>query len=213
MDSDDVAYRKSVRNMSIILVVAVITILVALIVPPYISPAHNTFQKQVSVVSPYGFTLGLELNATSLTTTGHVAITAWVNNTSSIIENVTAQDSWAVDRTRLWGRICTNGWPMGVGVMQGHYTVFNYTQGTLIRIPQPFVLCPVLRAAPEWYAFAPSSSKALVSLNGAPQFWVVQTTLAFGPASLGESQIPSGVYTAVAADEWGDVLLTNFLVS
>jgi len=213
LDADDIAYRKSVRNMSVILAAAVLTILAFLIIPPYFGPVHNTFENQVSVVSPLGFTLGLELNTTSITAGGHVAITGWVNNTSSIIENVTAQDSWAVDSSRLWGRICTNGWPIGVGVMQGHYTLFNYTRGTLIGIPKSLVLCPVLRAAPEWYAFAPSSSKALVSLNGAPQFWIVQTTLGFGPASLGQSQLPSGVYTAVAADEWGDVLLTNFLVS
>ena len=30
--------------------------------------------------------------------------------------------------------------------------------------------------------------------------------------SLGQGQLPLGVYTGVAADEWGDVLLTNFLV-
>jgi len=33
------------------------------------------------------------------------------------------------------------------------------------------------------------------------------------PAGAGTNQLPSGVYTVIMADEWGDVLTTNFLVS
>jgi hypothetical protein len=218
---DDVEYRKSVRNMSAVLAAIVITIFAALIIPPYLNPVRPTFQEQVSATSPYGFTLTLEINSTSISSTGHIAITAWVNSTSSTIENVTAKDAWALDRAQLWGRICTSGWPMGVGVMQGHYTLDNFSQGTLLHFPQPLVLCPVMRGQPQWFALAPHSSKALVSPGGIPTFWILQSTLTFGSGNLPlnltpgprSSGFPAGVYTAVAADEWGDVVTTNFSVS
>ena len=110
-----------------------------------------------------------------------------------------------------------------VGVMQGHYTQDNYTLGTLIRMPQPATSCPV-SAPPQFILLypPPHSSQALASVNGNPVHWLLQTELSFGGRSMGgasqlgspgSNELPVGVYTAVLADEWGDVLIDNFLVS
>jgi hypothetical protein len=209
---DDMAYRKSVRNMSIVLAAIVITVFAALFVPPYFFPTHISFQPSVSVDSPFGFTLHLTVNSTSVAPGGSVLLTGWVNSTSSSVENVTAADSWGLPPGGLWGKACAPGWPIGLGVMQGHYTQDNYTLGTLVPTTQPVFHCPVQAGAPQYFLLEPHSSKALVTLGGNPTIWVVQTSLSSGQYVLG-SQFHPGVYTAVLADEWGDVLTTNFRVA
>ncbi|MDG6910611.1 MAG: hypothetical protein JRN08_09600 [Nitrososphaerota archaeon] len=208
---DDVAYRKSVRNMTIVLAAIVITVFAAIFIPPYVYPYHDVFQPAVSLDSPFGFTLHLEINSTSVAPGGGVLLTGWVNSTSSSIENVTAADSWALPQSGLWGKICTSGWPIGVGMMQGHYTQDNYTLGTLVPVPRPLVVCAVYAETPRYFIFEPHSSKALVTLGGNPAIWDIQTSLSFRQYTSGY-QLQPGVYTAVVADEWGDVLTTNFRV-
>jgi hypothetical protein len=208
---DDLAYKRSVRNMSLVLAAIVITVFAAIFVPPYVYPMHNVFQSTVSSDSPFGFTLHLRINATSVPHTGAITLTGWVNSTSSSIENVTAANSWGIQQGRLWGRICTTGWPIGLGVMKGHYTLDNYTSGTVIPVPQPLASCPVQLSAPRYFLFEAHSSNALVTVGGNTVTWRVQTEFSFKGFQSSTQQ--SGVYTAVIADEWGDVLTTNFLVT
>jgi hypothetical protein len=208
---DDLAYRKSVRNMSVILAAIVITVFAAIFVPPYLYPPHDVFQSSVSYDSPFEFTLHLRINATSVPHAGAIVLTGWVNSTSSSIENVTAANAWGLPQSRLWGRVCTAGWPIGVGLMKGHYTRDNYTQGTVIPVPQPLASCPVQLSAPRYFLFEAHSSKALVTVGGSTVLWRIQTDFSFRGFS--NSALQSGVYTAVVADEWGDVLTTNFLVT
>lgn len=208
---DDAAYRKSVRNMSVILAAVVITVFAAIFVPPYVYPYHDVFQPAVTLDSPFGFALHLQVNSTTVSPGGSVLLTGWVNSTSSSIENITAADGWALAQGGLWGKICTSGWPIGVGVMHGHYTQDNYTLGSLIPVPRPMLSCPVQAEAPRYFLFEPHSSKALVTIGGNPAIWDVQTSLSFRQYQSGY-QLQPGVYTAVVADEWGDVLTTNFRV-
>ncbi len=212
MDSeDDQAYRKSVRNMSVVLAAIVITVFAALVITPFLNPLHEQFPNSASVDSPYGFALSVTLNETQLGPGRYVSIIALMNSTSSQIENVTAQSAWAVDPSHLWGRLCTSGWPMGIGLMQGYYSEGNFSRGTLIRLLQPLVLCLVLRGTPSYFLLQPHGSKTVASLNGTPEFWDLQTTLDFGSGSLGQGQRLGGVYTVVVADEWGDVVLLHFV--
>ncbi len=207
---DDIAYRKSVRNMSVVLAAIVLTIFASLFVPPYIYPYHETFQPAVSLNSPFGFTLHLTINSTSVPSGGSVLLTGWLNSTSSSVENVTAANAWALQQSGLWGRICTSGWPIGLGVMKGHFTQDNYTLGYLIPMPRPLVACPVYAQTPPYFLLEPHTSKALVTIGGNPALWDIHTALTFRQY-IG-SGLQQGVYTAVVADEWGDVLTTNFRV-
>ena len=197
--------------MSLVLAAIVITVFVAIFVPPYVYPMHNVFRPSVSSDSPFGFTLHLRINATSVPHDGAIMLTGWVNSTSSSIENVTAANSWGLPQARLWGRVCTTGWPIGIGVMRGHYTQDNYTSGTIVPVPQPLASCPVQLSAPRYFLFEAHSSNALVTIGGNTVTWRVQTEFLFKGFQSSTQQ--SGVYTAVIADEWGDVLTTNFLVT
>ena len=213
MDADDVAYRKSVRNMSVVLAIIVMVILIALFVPPYLNPSHDVFLPAVSLNSPFGFAMHLTVNVTSGAPTWSVMLRGWVNSTSPSIENVTSSDSWALPHSGLWMGPCPPGCPLGVGVMQGHYTQDNYTQGTLlpldhVRSPP----CPGLAYCPTSFALEPYGSKALVVLGGTPNFWELETSLHLTGTTPGYLLQP-GVYTAVLADEWGDILTTNFQIA
>lgn len=214
MDSDEVAYRRSVRNMSVILAAIVITVFAAIFVSSYVSPHHDVFQNAVTYDSPNGFTMHLTVTPTSDSPTWGVTLEGWVNSTSPSIENITAADSWAVSQSRLWTSACTSGFPIGVGVMQGHYNQDNFTLGTLLPLNRALFSPCVGQtySSPTSFAFEPRTSKALVVLGGAPKFWGIQTSLHFTGTTAGYGLQP-GVYTAVLADEWGDVLTTNFLES
>jgi hypothetical protein len=218
MDPDDVAYRKSVKNMSIVLASIVIVIFAALFIPPYLFPIHDSFQSSVSLGSPEGFTLYLEVNATSVPSPGRVNITVWAANGGGSSLNVTVGESWGVNPDMLWTQTCTPGFPIGVGVMEGHYDQSNYTLGHLLILAAPPILCPA-SFPPSYFDFFPHSSRALVDIRGSPSFWTIAGNLTFSGSSstdlpgAGPDRLPPGVYTVVAADEWGDVLTTNFRVA
>lgn len=211
---DDREYKRSVRNMSFVLAAIVLTIFAALGYA-YLNPVHYNFQKSVSAATGQSFTLYLNISSTAVSPDGRVNITAWVISTFPSIHNLTAASFWSVDPNGLWTRICTSGFPIGVGVMKGHYDSGNVTSGTLLPLNRPLALCPVFFSTPKWFAFEPQSSNALVSVNGDIATWDIRSALGFSGTSLsgGGVQLSSGVYTVVAADEWGDVLTTNFSVS
>lgn len=211
MDPDDVAYRKSVRNTVKVLAVVVAVIAAALILTGYFDVTPNSFQTSTSVPSAYPFTLSLAINTTSTSPDGVVAISAWLNATST--GNVTSVSLWGFNQSRLVSPPCSSGFPVAIGVMQGHYTLDNYSVGTLLPISHPLVLCPIHHGSPPWFYFGSQSSRVLVTLDGTPEFWVLSTSYGFGADSIGKLHLPPGVYTAVAVDEWGDFVLTNFRVS
>ena len=203
--------------MAAVLAAIVITVFAALFVPYFLFPPRNVYPSSVTSDSPTGFTMHLSVSPGASSPTWSVTLTGWVNSTSSSIENITASNGWALPQGGLWTRSCTPGWPIGIGVMQGHYTQDNYTQdnytlGTLLPlggIPVPH--CPMEgRTIPSSFAFEPHTAKALVVLGGTPSFWVIELSLNFTWTSPGY-QLKAGVYTAVLADEWGDVLTANFL--
>ena len=199
--------------MSLVLAAIVITIFAAIFVPPYLFPSHDVFQASTSFDSPFSFTLHLELSSTTLQTNGTLQISGWINSTSDNIENITSSNSWGLQQGLLWRAACASGWPIGLGVMQGHYTSDNYSLGTLLNytsntrpLPCPFT------SSPTYFLLEPHSSKALVTLGSGPALWVIQSSFSIGESSAGNPMKP-GVYTAVVADEWGDVLTANFIAS
>jgi hypothetical protein len=212
MDPDDITYKRSVRNMVIVLAVFATAIFAAIFIPPYVNPPQTAFPQSVVYNSGFGFTMHLTINLSSGSSTWSALLGGWVNSTSPSVDNVTAADSWAFPPNDLFTRPCTPGWPVGVGVMEGHYTQDNYTLGTLLPLGRSQSQCAGAPYSPTSFTFEPQTSKALVVLAGTPYFWTIQTALRFNDTTPG-FQLPSGVYTAVLADEWGDVLTANFRVS
>lgn len=198
--------------MSVILAVVIVIVFAAIFVPPYVNPSHDVFQSSVSYDSPFGFVMHLEVNSTSLSPGKSLLLTGWINSSASSIEDINASSSWGFSEAQLSGKLCTSGWPIGLGLMKGHYTPDNYTLGPLVSLPRPNVACPIQSGAPQDFLLRPHSSEALVTINGTPQIWVIQSTLAISKDAYGNPLSP-GVYTAVLADEWGDVVTAIFLVT
>ena len=207
---EDREYGRNARNMAIILGAIVLVIFAALFIPPLANPAHEQFQGSASVASPYGFTMTISLNSSTVAAAG-VSISGSLYNTGSEILNATASNQWAVTPADLWTPICTNGWPIGVGVMHGYFTADNYTLGTFVVLPRPLVACPVLVSTPGFFLIQPHSLEAIVRLGGSLAEWKLSSTLTYGNQQGGTAL--AGVYTAVAADEWGDVAIVHFRLS
>ena len=204
-DPDDATYRKNVRNMSLVLAAIVLTIFVALFVPPLIFPPQEQFLTEASVNSPYGFTLSVELNSTSAAVGEMVNISAAISSTSNQVLNISSSRSWGVNQSNLVTRPCTPGWPLGVGVMRGYYDEDNYSLGTLVPIETPVTSCPLPGNSPGYFLLQSHGSMAIVNIRGSLAEWNLGFSVVFPAGS-------SGVYTAVVADEWGDLVLTHFRV-
>ena len=211
MDPDDAAYRKSVRNMSVVLALIVIIVFAALYIPPYVNPVRQELNASASDSSSgYPLVLSVKLNATMMTSEGSISIVAQVNGTSRTIQNITTRNAWAIEETLLWTRPCTSGWPVGIAIMKGFYTLDNYKTGAVLTLKSPKYLCPIPSGSPAYFLLEPSGSRAVVSINGAFAVWELQTSLVFGPGSTVEGGLLSGPYTVIAADEWGDIAFAHF---
>jgi len=211
MAEDDAAYRRSVRNTVIVIAAVVVIIAAALFVPPLVSPVHEQFNGTTSVASPYGVSLNLRLNETQLSAGQGETITAWLNSTSSQVANVSAASNWALGPQGFWTRVCTGGWPLGVGLMAGYYTTDNYSLGSLIPLPAPLMNCPIIMGTPGYFLLQPRGSTAIVKLNGSLAEWNLTVTLGLSGSQLSAARV--AVYTAIAVDEWGDLAIAHFRVN
>jgi hypothetical protein len=205
---DERAYSRSARNMALVLAAIVAVIFAAIFIPPLVNPVHEQFVPGASTNSAYGFSLNLLLNSTDLRSSGWVSLRTWLNNTSPQVSNVTAADQWPLDPSSLRTGNCSLGWPLGVGVMRGYYTTDNYTLGTPVALPRLIISCPLVAYnPPRYFLLQPHGSTAVVRLNQTLAEWNLRVDLPFGG-----SYTQPGAYTAVAADEWGDVALAHFRV-
>lgn len=211
MAEDDAVYRRSVRNTVIVITAMIVVIAAALIVPPLVSPAHEQFNSVTSVASPYGLSLSLRLNETQFAAGQGVAITAWINSTSSEVANISAASTWALGPRGFWTKVCTNGWPLGVGLMAGYFTTDNYSLGSLVPLPSSLVGCPISAGTPSYFLLQPRGSIAIVKLGGSLAQWNLTTVLQLSSNQLTSQR--SVVFTAITVDEWGDLAITHLRLS
>lgn len=210
-DADDAEYHRNARNMAIVLAVLIVTAFAAIFVPPLVNPVHEQFSTEVSASSPYGFELSLMVQPTSVAPGGQVTVTVWLNNTGTEVNNLTAASSWPIEG--LLQNQCPSGNPLpfGVGILQGYYTSDNATFGQPLRL-MGNLSCTAAAASPAYFALAPQGSHAVVRYDGALQAWDLNSSLSLTGYYAGAAQFVrfQGVYTVVAADEWGDLAVTHF---
>ena len=210
---DDEAYHRSARRMAAVLAAIVIVIFAAIFIPPILNPIHEQFSPSVSVNSSHDLSLNLSLNATRIAPGGSILFSAWLNNTSSQVNNVTAQDSWIV--TDLGPVPCFQAMPMRLGVMLGYYTADNFSLGSVLPLSYSSRTCPSSPAAagPPYFVFEASRSTALVlTSTGIVREAVSLSVPSDGFQLGGNSTGFRGVMTVLVIDEWGDTALTHFLV-
>lgn len=163
--------------------------------------------------SANGLSLSLSLDSTTYQPGQEVTMVIDETNTLSKKNNVSTFDKWPL--TGLSVSLCgTLNYPFGVAIFQGNYTSANVSSATPLKLYNPSELhgCPMILSEISTYAFQPSSDVAAIFQisNTNPTFTEkinteVQTT--------GLTDVDPGVYTVVAGDEWGTLVVLHFTVS
>jgi len=156
-------------------------------------------------------------------------------NPSSSTANVTSASDWVVPLTGNDGAPCgddtyTQNPTVGFAMAEGYYTPSNVTETKLLDLVNPNATynCPLYLgyANPTWYLFQPVSDMAASygcdqqrCMTGSASTGVQNTTASWAPVTGYWNQagtfisFPKGMYTVLAEDEWGDLVLAYFTVS
>jgi len=136
-------------------------------------------------------------------------LTVYEFNTLDRANNVSAASSWPNNASLFrWVQepYEENVGMAGYEILQGNYSLSNFTQGTALWLqPPPSLLgcCGVGEGSPTSYAFQPLSEANVLSGSYAGYFEGGSTYTPFSP----------GTYTVLAGDEWGDVAILHFTVA
>jgi hypothetical protein len=168
--------------------------------------------------TPLGLTLGLHISANA---TGALSISTNETNLLNRVNNVTTANSWSYPNTGSYPCGNYEQFPIEYAVLQGYYDTSNYTSASALTLydTADVYLCPTMTASIPYLLFAPLSDNVsrfyssgqegsfLVSANySVTGYW----TGSGNTASF--HQFPPGIYTVLAEDEWGNVVLLPFTV-
>jgi hypothetical protein len=162
--------------------------------------------------------LGLELSllvSPGMGPSGTVfQVNASVTNILPGINNVTGLDDYKGVGSNP---ICKFA-PITFDVLQGYYTLANYTSGNVVDVHGPQVYMCVTGAADlSYYVFQPNSD----NFTGAGSPGIGQSRTAevsvdvsqvWSDGPTGKAPLPAGQYTVVAADNWGQLAIVHFTV-
>jgi plastocyanin len=197
----------------------------------YADAFHPIWMSGAISVSPLPLELKLNVsqkvtNPGSATPTYSIQANLSELNTLPAYTTVSAAQNWPAADLSL-GPCGTFEFPFGMGLYQGHYTSQNISSGTPLTIYTPDANetsqprpedCP---AHPQvfGYVFAPQSDNAVVQLTWAGDAGASTYALAYGvsitgywsgssSSSAGEFHpLNPGVYTVLAGDEWGTIMM------
>jgi len=145
-----------------------------------------------------------------------------MTNMLSTSNNVTSAASWPLNGLSENG--CgTTFYPMGIEVIRGTNLSAASSNYLDLLYPGPHS-CPKGPYQVSWYQFKNGSQIAHVSSVSFPPYFLMNATMSFGGYWTWDRTVdPSanpvfhpfepGVYTVVAGDEWGDVVLLHFTVA
>jgi hypothetical protein len=182
--------------------------------------ALNTSSSQ----SANGLSLSLSLDSAAYQPGQNITIVVDEKNTLSKTNNIPKSDNWAYDHFRK--APCDSVSPFGAAIFRGDYTVSNYSTATPLTIydPHATLLCPTYAPIIS-YEFQPLSDTANViadskynQYNNSWQFKYEVTIRGYWPDNDFNSKsiltiFEPGVYTIVAGDEWGAVVVVHFTVT
>jgi len=184
----------------------------------------STNSNSASVNSISGLSLSLSLDGTTYQPGQEVSITVDEANTLTEINNVPVSNNRPY--SSLQAAPCDYISPYGIAVFQGNYTTSNFSTGTPLTLYDPHVarLCPTIYGITS-YSFESSSDMAAViegsnpsPTNSTQQMKYDLTINGYWPDDnfSSNSQLTGfapGLYTVVAGDEWGAVVVVHFTVS
>jgi len=130
--------------------------------------------------------------------------TIWEVNTLQSENRVEVAPSWS-GTLGISAQGCVQEFPIGLGLLEGHYVASNVSQGQLVPYPLVFS-CPASLIALKSLTFQPNSSMAVATTNFGTPIWDISQSFVYQNLSPGE-------YTVVACDEWGHTAFAYFSVT
>jgi hypothetical protein len=150
-----------------------------------------------------GLRLVLSVNSDPVTVGNALVADVLEFNSQATANNVTASRDWAISAV-LSSCPNTNVQPFGIALYSGYYTAQNVSKGTQLQI-FPATVCPEYERYVSGYLFQADSDVAVVlpGSGAAPMTGSAEIVngTAFGQGAV--QPLGPGLYTLVAADEWG----------
>jgi hypothetical protein len=175
----------------------------------------TTTATTTSTQSENGLQLQVSLNATSLASGEPLQINVSEYNTLPTNNNIAATN-WGVNGLTIGACPNLNELPFGVAVFQGYYNAQNISQGTPLELFAA-VPCALLIRLITGYDFLPNSSNAAIMPGGdlasPTPMSTTETVNRIYTKVFQLTPWASGIYTAVARDEWGALEFLYFNVN
>lgn len=188
-------------------------------------PSYSMTNTNVSSVNS---TLGLSLQlfaAPSNGSLGDLATMASVVNIRNVSNNVTDQSNWKYPLGSLNPFSPCGVGQVGFGIFQGNYDKSNFSKATALTLYNESIVysCTTMTIvnSTEVFSFQPQSDLVQVTNSSGVPFFNSSISVYcpliggywIGQIGSGAYQtFPSGNYTMIAADEWGQVVFLHFSV-
>ena len=183
------------------------------------STSYNNINT-ASSISTNGLSLSLSLNMTTYRPGQEVSIVLDVKNTWPETNHVPVSNNWPY--SDLASGQCDLGAPYGIAIFQGDYTSSNFSTITPLALWDYSLVVPCPVEIPvNYYVFEPlsdiatafSSEASFPNFNEAINFELTETGYWAGTRpNVTKHNFAPGVYTVVAGDEWGALVVLHFTV-
>jgi hypothetical protein len=194
----------------------------------FLTTAFSTGNDTSTVKSSNGLSLTLSLD--SITYQPGQEITMFVDerNTSSKMNHVPSSSHWPLNGLELGPSypcgILSSYYPFGVAIFQGYYTSSNLSKAIPLNLNEPNVIMHgcILKIGHNFaYDFKPLSDievlgygNAISDLNNIVLKDEIDLKGSWTNDSISEfKRFEPGIYTVVAGDEWGALVVLHFTVT
>jgi hypothetical protein len=171
-----------------------------------------------------GLELSLSLDSKTYQSGQQVGIDIDEKNTLSKTNTITSSAKWTISGLGVDPCGPLN-YPFGIAVFQGNYTAANISSASPLQIFEPGIYhCPMILTDISSYVFQPlSDSAAVFQMSESTAVFTAGMNAEFEPAPTGYwasnnvgatfTNFEPGVYTVVAGDEWGALVVLHFTVT
>jgi len=182
--------------------------------PTTTTTTETTMNNSTSSQSANGLSLSLSLDADTYRSVDTIHMAIDEKNILARMNNVPASDQWPYDGLGLGSRCASYGSPFGIALFQGNYNSSDYSTATQLYLydPNGIYLCqPALTGIS--YAHYTFQSSSDITQFGQEIFEFTMKGYWPDKKDSEYTRLDPGVYTVVAGDEWGALVLVHFTVT
>jgi len=218
----------------IVIAISIITILFIFYMNNGSNPVQYSYSPITSnngiVNSSSGLSLSLSATVAPSGSPNVVAISVSVNNTLDTYNNIAMSNAWKYPSQSLNPfDPCGAPGPIGFAIFSGYYDLSNYTKAQaldLYNMNATYMCTTMTFASDSYYSFMPHSDIAFIVPPGTQPGQVGDSytaiSISFNAIGFWSNtsemsatfrSFPTGSYTVLGADEWGNVVLVHLQIS